>query len=142
MITAKIEKMRPIKFRGRDVITGNWAYGYYYPSNGHSIIRDDKNAECIVMPETVGQLSGLLDKNGKEIYEGDLVNVSVGSGFQKITIIGKVEYETQACAFWIKWRDGKASRYHEMKADSGGDYFQSNYYEVIGNVFQNPELLK
>lgn len=60
---------REIKFRGKDAITGKWAYGFYYPSKGHSIIRDEKDCECIVLPESVGQFTGLCDKNGKEIYE-------------------------------------------------------------------------
>lgn len=64
---------REIKFRGKDVITGNWAYGYYYPSKGNAIIRDENGAECIVLEKTVSQFTGLLDKNGKEIWENDII---------------------------------------------------------------------
>ena len=65
--------MRQIKFRGRCAITGAWRYGFYYISKGNHIIRDDQDRESIVLPATVGQSTGLKDKNGKEIYEGDIL---------------------------------------------------------------------
>lgn len=67
--------MRKIKFRGKDAITGCWAYGYYYPSKGHHIIRDEKDCECIVLPESVGEWSGLKSDNnkGEDLYEKDVV---------------------------------------------------------------------
>jgi len=61
------------KARGKDAITGNYVYGYYYPSKGHSIIRDEKDNECIVLPESVSMFIGKADKNGIAIYFGDKV---------------------------------------------------------------------
>lgn len=65
--------MRQIKFRGKCAITGVWRYGFYYTSKGNHIIRDEQDKESIVLSATVGQYTGLKDKNGKEIYEGDIL---------------------------------------------------------------------
>ena len=119
--------MREILFRGKRIDNGEWIYGYFSKhTTGKTFIRPSgKNCQysAEVLPETVGQYTGLTDKNGTKIFEGDILNVNN-------EYIGVVGYA--AGAFGAKYTDGKGAIYL---------CYVNEYSEVIGNIHDNPELL-
>ena len=127
---------RVIKFCGKRVDNGEWVYGYYYHStiNGRHYIANLKETRAEeVISETVGQYTGLHDKNGKEIYEGDIVNCDFedrGNG-----AIGFSLNNQQTMIF-----NYKGGYYGEPICDL--DYFTVRFCEVIGNIHDDPELLE
>ena len=132
--------MREILFRGKGTHghkTGKWVYGNYAKDfwgkdrGGFSILPFDGG--CYeVDPETVGQFTGLTDKNGKQIFEGDIVEVVFRYYNRKERSKFKVIfYQRNACfSLW------KSSQRVPMTLDETKDY------KVIGNIHDNPELLK
>lgn len=117
--------MREILFRGKNVDNGEWIYGDYaapfafYPAN---IFKQDGNFEGVaVVPETVGQFTGLTDKNGRKIFEGDILKADNGH-------IGYVAFSEGGFV--------KACRCHFNFTNLYGDN-----QEVIGNIHDNPELI-
>jgi|APEBP8051073302_1049394.scaffolds.fasta_scaffold02460_3 uncharacterized phage protein (TIGR01671 family) len=140
---------RVIKFRGKSVGSTNWFYGYYLQTKaGEAFIRSTENFETYwVLEETLGQFTGLHDKNGKEVYEGDILRFPPKNDW---------ENNNYSC-FEVFFHDGDGnsdynigysmSRMHNHGAICGG-YIPAfkpktvKQMAVIGNIYDNPELLE
>lgn len=123
--------MREIKFRGKDKRTGEWVYGYLA---GLDVIAEGTYYEdhiyltlitpVIVDPNTVGQFIGTKDKYGRDIYEGDIVKGFWGDD------IGVIKYDESNARFVIECKKYRM------------DIASYKWLEVIGNIYDNPDLLK
>lgn len=141
--------MREILFRGKCPDTGRWYEGQYihlhkttfcfkedydrYPDNDiHQIVFEEmtdwglpnRHLRADVIPETVGQFTGIIDKNGKRIYEGDMVIAY--DIFGRKDDCGVVNWNDLFCA----WHVGKNSMYGNRVAT----------YEVIGNTYDGEDV--
>ncbi|MBR2304036.1 MAG: hypothetical protein IJ871_02725 [Ruminococcus sp.] len=126
--------MREILFRGKREDNGKWVYGYYVklPDAAGSVCfmhvpasnPDERNTAHYVALETVGQFTGLTDKNGVKIFEGDIVRLW-GNGNN---LKGVVEYSE--AVWWVRLKECRT-------------YLLDLYDEsvIIGNIYDNPELI-
>ena len=132
--------MRTIKFRAICAFSGVWRYGFYYVSKGNHIIRDENDKESIVLEKTLGQFTGLHDKNGKEIYDGDILEY-VRLGGSKIFY--KVFYKKGGLVINIHQDDFKKDNplFYEPIADMQTSGFIEQNCTIIGNIDENTELL-
>ena len=135
--------MRTIKFRGKRVDNGEWVFGNYIDlskikTDWHYIefVNNGRRERHIVTLETVGQFTGLYDKNGKEIYEGDILTVGENLTCEIIYIGNNSDdYGDEInCAFHAK------VFIHNKLIPLDG--YLKKYCEVIGNTYENQELLK
>lgn len=148
--------MREIKFRAKRVYNNQWVYGYYFIDLENKLpyimlaeqIHTPEEwvfKSIQVVPETVSQFTGLHDKNGKPIFEGDILRVPPQDEWDK----------TNYSCFEVFFHDGDAnldynigftmSRMHNHGSVCGG-YIPSfkpktvSKMEVIGNIYENPDL--
>jgi hypothetical protein len=119
--------MREILFRGKRTDNGEWIEGYYIKgSTRHCIVMSLANyPRYDVIPETLGQYTGLTDKNGKRIFEGDIVKATGTNDH-----IGYVTFE---CGKFIT----RCTCHPKSVCD-----IHPPIEEVIGNIHDNPKLLK
>ena len=138
--------MCEILFRGKRTDNGEWVKGYYCNLGGNhprilkenifigkiGMVLEFKNID--VLPETVGQYTGLTDKNGTKIFEGDIV-----SYFKKDILNSEVIYK-DGC-FMFRFISEFTQRMRQSKQEPIFDNV-SMCGEVIGNIHDNPELLE
>lgn len=141
--------MREIKFRGKCIQSKRWVYGYYFIEERDIedgiIWRDipqiqqrygDHFQYFDVDLATVGQYAGLHDKNGREIYEGDILRDTDGEIYYVDFIRGCFYLKTKYISFshlgWTEWLPMCEIDRLANPVD----------FEVIGNIYDNPELLK
>lgn len=140
--------MREILFRAKRVDNGEWVEGYYLkttlgkdiePSDvifvPFKINRSGQWGWIKVLPETLCQFTGMIDKNGKRIWENDIV---------RTTKFGKDDGNGHNYAgfdvFVVKWDDGGFALFNKWRRFNLRTDEKS--YEILGKVFDNPELLK
>lgn len=144
--------MRTIKFRGKDIAKGEWVYGFYTQGgyireDGTTKVRHIIHSDILydVEEHTIGQFTGLMDKNGIEIYEGDIVKAEEIGGYC-LKDVGVVRYFEDGCYFGIETPNYSTKlRFtnEEIKINDGYCTIRFTMeYEVIGNIHDNPELLK
>ena len=141
--------MREILFRGKRTDNGEWVYGYVcrYGWTGEEntyIVPDYASAlySIEVDPDTVGQYTGLKDKNGTKIFEGDIVKYKDACKFGDDDEMEEAE-EQYLCTNVVEFENGRF--FPLPKRYDCEDYFFSygSYdFEVVGNVHDNPELLR
>lgn len=142
--------MRDIRFRGKRVDNGELVYGYLLITHmsgcyilnskihtqkkrGGEITIGDKLEQFEVIPESVGQNTGRKDKNGKEIYEDDILHIEIFSQLGSVIASGNAVVKWENSSFGIDW--GFRKEFTRF------DGFCNTTFEVIGNIHENPELL-
>lgn len=152
--------MREVLFRGKRADYGEWIEGYYAKQSNHACFAHELKYQhfifkdvCLdfnlgglqgfeIIPETVGQYTGLKDKNGKKIFEGDIVRLTDEHNEIEWTAVvvfgnpnGEYNWGWQLKA--IGEFDGNKDILLWVDMEESGAYF-----EIIGNIHDNPELLK
>ena len=148
------KRMREIKFRGKRTDNGEWVVGCLIiishkawikdindkTTNQRRLAKDFADFSCVeVEKETVGQYTGLKDKNGKEIYEGDIVingtTIIYGGGNkQTFKDVGVVRWDVKNCCIVLNNKKSTKRLTHKTMKQYG--------IKVIGNIYDNPELLE
>ena len=127
--------MREILFRGKRTANGKWVEGYVFKQRNPANIEESyirvHETDFNVIPETIGQYTGLTDKNGRKIFEGDIVE-------------GNSEYFTYTHPYGKVVYDGGQYliSFDDVLEDIECLGAWANDVEIIGNIYDNPELLE
>lgn len=120
--------MREILFRGKRVDNGEWIYGDLTQHWGYRMLNYASGNMEDIAPDTVGQYTGLTDRHGEGVFEGDIIRDEDGD----IYAVFYYEFYASYCA----------KRIAESSALFGLQDIDIYGAEVIGNIYDNPELLE
>lgn len=143
--------MREILFRGKRTINGDWVYGDFVHGNERKSLRDsifvyDSETQSFndyeINPSTLGQYTGLTDKNGKRIFDGDILHISkiaddLGGYYQP-----PLDYPVNVVVKWDLCAWMWETLCEDKRYISFPDAWCHYECEVIGNIHDNPELLE
>ena len=140
---------REIEFRGKRLDNDEWVYGdlmhdnhggcYIYPLDAKNLYTENK-----VDPDTVGQFTGLHDKNNRGIYEGDIVECVSWNEYFTNPATGEVMQPFRR-KMYVDFRKGGFKIVEPMPEpmkDNEWDIICNGDIEIIGNIYDNPELIK
>lgn len=140
-------QMREIEFRGKRVDNNEWAYGYLYVDEDtdeayivnriyHVDMGEYNVTEFEIISKSVGEYTGLKDKNGKKIFEGDIFKFDNYEANKGISVVewgnNKAGFRLKTLAFLNYNKKITKYKYYSIPKDC----------EVLGNKFDNPELLE
>lgn len=125
--------MREILFKAK-TISGNWVNGLLANKNDKWYISNKAGNPFAyeIRPETICQFTGLCDKNGKRIWENDILMAHLDESYPEDTTYETVEW---GVAGWVTHEANSADRQYL-------DEFDLEHFEVVGNIFDNKELLQ
>ena len=145
--------MREILFRGKRLDNDDWVYGLLcrVGDTYANIVEKGTEVMCTVFTNTIGQFTGLTDKNGRKIFEGDIVAIPPNMSRKRTLGVVKFgDYKTPPYGvdktnrgFYIRWYYENEAIEEMLRRDI---VFWFNYSHVdisiIGNIYDNPELLE
>ncbi len=126
---------REIKFRAKTLSTNEWVFGDLHLLTKFPHIHDGEVSKSSIQPDTVGQFTGLTDKKGREIYEGDVLRINNGAVICLLVVTWNAEVGSWCLRFKEELKEGTRPL---------GRWLCDRDYdiELTGNIYDNKELLE
>ena len=156
-----MREIREVIFRGKRLHDNKWIYGNFvsdcegnphiieprfFCEDGHHLqYEDNTDTPVFIIPETVGQFTGLTDKNGRKIFEGDILDVSSDVAYGGVAVhrLGYfvVEFHN-GCFMKSALDDPQLSFFDNAKRKGLYHFISTDIHKIVGNIHDNPDILK